>query len=303
MTTCVLVIDDSPDIHAILRPRLAREGLAIVSAMSGPEGLHIARQQRPALILLDLDMPGMDGFEALRLLMDDELTHSIPVIVISGSAVPQDKVRGLDMGAVDYVCKPFDHLELVARLRVALRTQRLLEMLAHRAQIDGLTGLWNREHFDRRLTESLASAQRRGTTLALALGDLDHFKSVNDDYGHRAGDAVLEGFADLLVQEVRESDLVFRFGGEEFALLFPETSIHDAAGVLDRIRTTLSKICWPMHKDRSITVSFGLTDRGVNGSWSADAWVEAADKALYAAKNAGRDRVVLAHGERLISAA
>lgn len=297
--TRVLAIDDSEDIHAILRARLEREGLVLESAASGAEGLAAVLADPPALILLDLGLPGMDGFEVLRHLKDNDRTHSIPVIVLSGSDDAKDKVRGLDMGAVDYVCKPFDHYELSARLRVALRTQRLLEMLARRAQIDGLTGLWNREHFDARLADALATSARHGAPLALAYGDLDHFKSVNDTYGHSAGDAVLEGFADILLGELREADVAFRLGGEEFALLLPDTTVEESIAVLERIRASLAGVCWPRHPDRAITCSFGVADRGVGGSWEPSAWMEAADKALYAAKNAGRDRVMIAHGEEI----
>lgn len=287
----ILVVDDSVDIHRILRARLSKESLDIVSATGGAEGLELSRNIGPSLILLDLDMPGMDGFEVLRLLKDETQTSDIPVIVLSGSHDSQDKVMGLDLGAVDYVCKPFDFYELIARVRCALRTQRLLEMLAKRAQIDGLTGLWNRAHFDLRFAEYLSGAQRYQQPLTLAMCDVDKFKSINDNHGHPAGDAVLQGVAEQFVRELRKSDVAFRFGGEEFAIILPKTTVRDASVVIDRLRLALAARHWPRHPERRITASFGLTQRGVDGSWDPAAWIEAADRALYAAKEGGRNRI------------
>jgi diguanylate cyclase (GGDEF)-like protein len=287
----VLVIDDSREVHRLLKARLRHEDLELIGAPSGRNGLELARSSRPAMILLDLDMPDMDGFEVMRRLKDDPATLNIPVIVLSGMQSAQDKVMAFDLGAVDYITKPFNLTELRVRVRSALRMHRLLRMLSQRAQIDGLTGLWNRAYFDRRWADELAGCVRHGRPLSLALMDVDHFKSVNDTYGHPAGDTVLQGLAKILQRECRQEDVACRYGGEEFALIMPDTPPADAANLCERIRHALGETCWPSHPERRVTVSIGLAGAAIVPDLPASRWIESADQNLYAAKKAGRDRV------------
>lgn len=261
--------------------------------MGGAEGLAEIKSHRPDLILLDLDMPGMDGFEVLRAIKDDSQTNHIPVIVLSGLASPEDKVSAFDLGAHDYIIKPFELTELRVRIRAALRLNFLLRMLAQRAQIDGLTGLWNRAYFDRRVQDEVARVQRHGGALSIAFFDADHFKSINDTFGHPAGDAVLQGIAELIQRESRQSDIACRYGGEEFVLIMPETSAQDAHAFCDRLRAGLEAIVWPRHPERKVTISIGVAGSNSASDITAAAWVETADKCLYAAKKGGRNRVVL----------
>jgi len=289
----LLLIDDSRDIHMLLRQRLRSESIEVVGAENGVDGLRLAAAIRPSVILLDLSMPVMDGFETLRRLKDDPATSQIPVIVLSGRDDAEDKVQGFDLGAIDYICKPFDMTELRARVRSAMRMSELMWMLAQRAQIDGLTGLWNRAYFDERLSSEIDTARRSGAKLALAICDLDHFKSLNDTHGHPAGDAVLEGFSGLLVDSLRKGDVACRYGGEEFAVILRNTDAVTAAGVLDRIRRKLSRTVWPKHPERAVTASFGVCDNASVSSEETAAWIDSADKALYQAKSLGRNRVVM----------
>ena len=194
----VLVIDDSVDVYRLLSARLKSEEFSIIGEQGGPEGIEVAKRDKPAVILLDLDMQGMDGFEVLRELKDDPATMHIPVMVLSAMQSRQDKVTAFDLGATDFICKPFDLVELRVRMRSAVRLSVLLQMLSQRAQIDGLTGLFNRAHFDSRWREEVSRCQRHGHDLSLAIMDIDRFKSVNDTYGHPAGDAVLRGLARVL---------------------------------------------------------------------------------------------------------
>jgi len=286
----ILIIDDAEDTHVLLRKKLGDGGYEVLSAYDGREGLSVARSTDVALILLDLDMPTMDGFEVLRELKDDESLMHTPVIVLSGSNNAQDMITGLELGAVDFVPKPFDFAELRARVRSALRIYKLMGMLAQRAQIDGLTGLWNRAHFDQQLSAEISDSRRSGRPLTLAFCDLDRFKSINDSYGHPAGDAVLEGFARILLSELRQHDLACRYGGEEFALILRNTSEAEAAVVLERIRARLESHSWPLHPERAVTASFGIA------SWIGEeegpvGLVARADAALYEAKSRGRNRV------------
>lgn len=289
----VLLIDDSVDVHRLLTARLRNEPMMLMGAESGAEGLRLAKEMVPAVVLLDLDMPEVDGFEVLRGLKDDPATVDIPVVVLSGLTASQDKVTAFDLGAIDYVTKPFDITELRVRVRSALRMHKLVTMLAQRAQIDGLTGLWNRAYFDHRWEEETSAVTRHGRALTIALIDLDHFKSVNDTYGHPAGDTVIQGLASIVAEECRSSDICCRYGGEEFVIIMPETAPDDAMILCERIRNALKEKHWSRHPNRQVTASFGVVGagEGASATLSQDEWLEKADKNLYKAKKAGRDRV------------
>jgi two-component system, cell cycle response regulator len=288
-TPMVQIIDDSAEVHRLLKARLRHEEINLTSAYSGAEGLSMAEAQRPALILLDLDMADMDGFEVLRRLKNETSTMDIPVIVLSGLHGAQDKVSAFDLGAVDYITKPFNLTELRVRVRSALRLHRLVQMLAQRAHIDGLTGLWNRAHFDKRWSEAVAESARHGRALSLAMMDVDHFKTVNDIFGHPAGDTVLQGLARVFERECRHEDIACRYGGEEFAMIMPETCPEDAARVCERIRVMIREMVWARHPDRNITLSIGIAGARKPGEISPERWLEVADRTLYSAKQSGRD--------------
>lgn len=289
----VLCVDDSQDVQRLLRARLKHEELELLPCLTGTDAVRLALDRLPALVLLDLDLPGIDGFEVLRMLKDNPATSQMPVIVISGLQSPQDKVTAFDLGAIDYITKPFELTELRVRVRSALRMHQLVQMLAQKAQIDGLTGLWNRAFFEKRLAEEHSRNDRSDRPLSIAMIDADHFKSINDTYGHPAGDAVLTGLARVIQRESRQSDVVCRYGGEEFVMLMPDTAPTDAHSVCDRIRQTLAGITWPRHPDRHVTVSIGVAGSARSTRLTPQQWVEAADKNLYAAKQGGRNRVVM----------
>lgn len=287
----VLLIDDCVDVYRLLSARLRSEVIDLEHAPDGDVGIAHAIEKPPAIILLDLEMPGKDGFEVLRELKDDKRTLDIPVIVLSGLSSPHDKVTAFDLGAVDYITKPFELTELRVRVRSALRLHRLMRMLAQKAQIDGLTGLWNRQYFDERLASEVSRVNRNPGPLSLALLDLDHFKSINDTYGHPAGDAVLQALAGLLQQSLREGDLACRYGGEEFAIIMPDTTPQTAKEVCDRIRTELEVMHWPRHPDRTVTTSMGVVGCDAGTAVAPADWVQRADEALYSSKTGGRNRV------------
>lgn len=292
----VLLIDDDQDVHRLVRARLRHEDLDLADASSGEEGLKAARARTPSVVLLDIDMPGMDGFSVLRALKNDPTTTNVPVIVVSGMSDCGDKVTAFDLGASDYVVKPFDFAELRARLRASLRLQRLLRLLADRAELDGLTGLGNRASFNRRFASEMAEAKRYNHPLSLAVLDVDFFKRVNDTFGHQAGDDVLVSFAKLLTKQCRASDIPCRFGGEEFVIIMTQTGAKDATVLLDRIRVALSETIFPRHPEHKVTVSAGVAgfDGGIPADVTAEQWIHAADQALYAAKRGGRNRIEIA---------
>ncbi|MBN4052760.1 diguanylate cyclase [Roseiflexus sp. AH-315-K22] len=289
----VLVIDDSKDVHRLLAARMRKEDYSFVSAYSGEEGLRLVAEVKPSIILLDLNMPEMDGFEVLRKIKEMPDLRDRPVIVISGRSSAQDKVVAFDLGAADYVTKPFDLMELRVRVRAALRVQNLLEMLSERAHVDGLTGLWNRSHFSSRWLEAVSAARRHDRPLSVAMFDADLFKSINDTLGHPAGDAVLQGIAKTLQRECRLTDIPCRYGGEEFTLIMPDTAPDDALLVCDRIRQAIFNIVWPRHPERYVTISVGVAGSVCGIDMEPDAWIEAADKAMYESKAKGRNRSTL----------
>jgi two-component system, cell cycle response regulator len=297
MSQTVLAIDDSPDIHRLLDVRLRPEGLVLHHALSAEEGLGMAGQLKPDLILLDVDLPLVTGFEVCQKLKDDPKTSEIPIIFLTGDQAVHTKVQGFDLGAIDYVTKPFEPAELRARVRAALRTKRFHDLLSARSHVDGLTGIWNRSYFNQRFGEEISAAQRYERHVSLIMLDLDGFKGLNDSYGHPFGDQVLQAVGSILHTFLRTTDAPCRFGGEEFALILTETDEAGAIISAERIRQQIAQCAFrPKDKHIEVTASFGvacstLFDRS---SLSVSRMVTAADDALYKAKHEGRNRVCTA---------
>jgi two-component system, cell cycle response regulator len=286
----ILIIDDSPDALAVAKARLAHEGHDILFAGGGKEGLEVVDRENPDLVLLDVDMPDMTGFEVCRRLKENAATCMTPVIFLSGSGGIDDKVKGLDLGAVDFVTKPFDAFELRARVRAALRTKHLQDLLRKYALIDPLTELPNRRALDERLQQEWARLLRYGGHLSVIMADIDHFKKVNDVFGHPVGDEVLRQVAHLLAKGCREADMPTRYGGEEFVIVTPETPPAAAVDFADRLRMDIGSQPLHIHGHTvDVTVSFGVA--GNEGQASPEGLVQAADEALYLAKSAGRNCV------------
>lgn len=289
----LLLIDDAPNIHRLLAVKLKDEGIDFLAALCGEEGLQLAGTHQPSLILLDITMPDIDGFEVLRRLKNDSATMEIPVIILSAARDSELKVKAFELGAMDYVCKPFDVPELRARIQSAIRLTRLMRLLEQRAQIDALTGLWNRAHMNKRLEAEINQATRNGTPLSFVMCDLDHFKKLNDSLGHPAGDLALQTFARILQEQLRDYDTPCRYGGEEFGLILPNTPVREAAVVCERIRKTAEETTWRKYPEMRITGSFGVTDHPVENREDFEGWIEAADRTLYRAKQEGRNRVLI----------
>lgn len=287
----ILAVDDSELMHRLLRTRLQLEQVEIHCALTGEEGLRLAAELQPEVMLLDIDLDGMDGFEVLQRLKENPRTRDIAVIFISASCETMDRVRCLDLGAVDFIPKPFEMAELKARVRSAIRVQQLLRMLSQRAQLDGLTALWNRAYFDQRLAAECAESKRHGKSVALVMCDIDHFKSVNDRFGHPFGDEVLALFASIL-SGGRASDIPCRYGGEEFGVILPATTLTEAVEVAERFRRTFEEHQWRRHPDLVLTASFGVAELALLPADATPADLLAqADTALYASKRSGRNRV------------
>ncbi|VVE38734.1 Phytochrome-like protein cph2 [Pandoraea morbifera] len=291
----VLVVDDAAINRQVLAD-LLRDDCTVILAKRGEQALALAAQHLPDLILLDVVMPEMTGYDVLRRLKGDPRTAAIAVVFTTGLDTPEDEEAGLTLGASDYITKPF-HLPVVrARVRLHLQLARQRRMLETMANVDGLTEIANRRYFDDRYAIEWAHASRDGKPLSVAILDIDYFKDFNDRAGHAMGDRVLQGVASILSREmVRATDLVARYGGEEFVLLMPGTEAEGAARFANRLREATSQWQMPlpglMDNDR-ITVSLGGATLQAGTPESAADLLKAADEHLYRAKREGRNRVV-----------
>jgi diguanylate cyclase (GGDEF)-like protein len=287
----ILLIDDDPLMAVLLESHLTDDPIDLLFACGGEAGLVAAAKHQPDLILLDVEMPELDGFEVCRRLKADPATSALQIVFLTGAASIEQKVRGWDLGAVDYVLKPFEPAELRARVRASLRTKALVDLLSRKAMLDGLTGLYNRAYFDRRLDESLALQTRGSCAFACLLVDIDHFKLINDRFGHPFGDRVLCGVAAAMSDTCRREDVLCRYGGEEFALLAPATVGGGAQKLAERLRAAVERIRFSHERERvRVTCSIGVGD--TTGGPCGDI-VATVDAALYDAKRAGRNRVVV----------
>jgi len=296
MNGTILIADDSMVVRAVLRRQLEADGHTVVEAVDGEEALAACREVRPDVVLLDVEMPVLDGHATLERLKADEDLRDIPVVFLTGRVDTADVVTGLRLGAHDYLRKPFEANELMARVSAALRTKWLQDELRARnaeldrvSRIDMLTGLYNRRHLDEHLRRTISAARRHGRNVGLLLADIDHFKLVNDQYGHLAGDAVLKEVAARLQATVRVEDALGRWGGEEFIAVLSETAADSTSVIAERMRQAIAEAPFTLGDGTRIpvTVSIGHT----SGADDAEALVHRADDALYAAKAAGRNRV------------
>ena len=297
----ILVAEDSALLRRMIGDVLRQQGWDVVEAGDGNAALDAARTLDPSVLLMAREMEGLDGLAVLDTLRADPRTADVPVVFVTGHTDARDLAEGLERGAHDYVRKPVDPVELVARIRTALRLRSLHDELARRnaeleklARTDVLTGLANRRHADDVLRATIASARRHGRTLSAVLIDIDRFKGVNDGHGHAAGDAVLREVALRLLAGLREEDTAARWGGEEFLLLLPDSP--DAGVVCERLRCAIAGRPIDVHGVLQLGVSASFGWAAWSGEETGEALVARADLALYAAKDGGRDRVVCADG-------
>jgi diguanylate cyclase (GGDEF)-like protein len=287
----ILVADDDHDAREALGMVLA-DDYQVLLAIDGKDAVQTAVAVRPDLVLMDLYMPRMDGLAALEAMRADPLTEDVPVILISARGDDLTRSRSLDLGAVDFLQKPFSARELKARIERTLRLTRRETHLQELARTDALTGLANLRAFRARLDEELKRARRYRTPLACVMVDMDHLKPINDEMGHAAGDAAIGAVAEVIRHELRETDFGARYGGDEFVLLLPHTSANDARVFAERVCARLREASLEVAGRRlPIGASFGIASLDEDLDDPGDALVRRADAALYAAKRAGRGRV------------
>lgn len=292
----LLVVDDDPDSLSIIAEALRWEGYGVKTAISGQEALEAIQNWSPDLILLDVNMPGMNGLETLKDLRHKE--RYVSVMFISGNTATEAVIAGLDAGADDYIPKPFDPLELLARVRTQLRIKDLNdqllaanERLKELVDTDDLTGLFNMRSVYQRLESELDRARRFGRQVCVVMMDMDHFKSVNDGHDHLFGSFVLSEVGGIIRNNIRSIDLGARYGGDEFMMILTETSPEGAMKFCERLGKAIAAKHFKNGTDEirlTCSIGFAVTPPGDNQT-DARGLVRTADHALYEAKRAGRN--------------
>lgn len=299
----VATVDDDPAIRRLITFYLGKQGYDTIECGSGEEAEEMLWGQYWDLAILDRRLPDMDGLELCRKIKAEERFRTRYVVVLTGKDEQEDKLEGFELGADDYVTKPFQPAELIARIRAARRIVELQkelvrtnERLEQLSITDGLTGVFNHRYFQEALAAEFEEAVRYDRPLSFTLIDLDYFKKVNDTYGHAAGDEVLKEISGRFQESIRGSDIVARYGGEEFAILMPQTDLEDARAFAEKIRGMVE--ARPVRTEEveiPVTVSVGVASIPHSKLVTPLEMVDAADKALYRAKENGRNQV---HWER-----
>ncbi|HEU4383248.1 MAG TPA: diguanylate cyclase, partial [Anaeromyxobacteraceae bacterium] len=306
----ILVVEDSRAQLERVVEVLAREGYEVLTASEGREGVKKAAADSPDLVLLDMVLPDMDGLEVLRILKAARGDQFLPVILLSVKSDLDSRVTGLRIGADDFLAKPFADAEVLARAAAMLRIKQLQDQLREAKKTmeklsieDGLTKLYNHRHFQEELRREFGRAQRYNDPLSLIMIDLDHFKDVNDRYGHPFGDKVLRETAALVKGSVRDHDLCARYGGEEIAVILPKTMMTGALSVAERMHRGMNQKVFEEERPQpragevppgaavKVTASFGVASYPSKDITSAELLVRYADEALYRAKREGRNAI------------
>jgi len=285
----ILVAEDDRFYRRILEKRLEAAGHHVTVVTDGSDAWEILQDDPPEVLLSDWMMPRMDGYELCRHVKDRNTLQGVYCVLLTAKDRVEDKVAALDGGADDYLVKPCDDKELLARVRTGLRVSRLYKRLEEASRRDGLTGLYNRRSFDERLFEEISRAQRYETPLSLVMIDLDHFKAINDNFGHVVGDEVLIDVAKRLDVRVRAGEVAVRFGGDEFAIILPNTDVEGAEVLARDVEACFAESSLPRDDvfPHGISASAGAAE--LKRGFGPKELIRAADLALYARK---KDRKV-----------
>jgi diguanylate cyclase (GGDEF)-like protein len=294
----VLVVQADDTERLFQRALFADAGLTVIEAATGAEALDFLATDRPDLVVLGRSLPDMDGLELLPRLKSSELDF-VPVLILSHRSETAERVRGLQLGADDYLARPCDPAELLARAKALLRNKlthdkirKLQVSLEQMVVSDPLTGLHNRRYLMDRLTQEMQRADRHGDPLAFAMIDLDGFKPINDQFGHVVGDKVLRAVGNAVARCVRVSDIAARYGGDEFAVILPQTPPEGAMRVVERVLRTISELTLQDSEGKSckVTASLGLAYYPTDDVETPEDLIHSADGALYGAKRSGKNR-------------
>jgi len=287
----VLIVDDNQTNSTFCERLLNKSGYETSICSSGEEALEFMTKNSPDLVLLDIVMPGIDGFQFCEQLKKNYRLKETPVIFLSAMNDEKSIINGFKCGGVDFITRPFRSQELLARTRTHIELKRAKEKLLRMAVTDELTGLFNRRYFMSRLHQEFERVRRYESIFTFIMIDIDFFKRINDTYGHLAGDCALRTAAEIMKKSLRLSDTVGRIGGEEFAILLPETEIIDGVEIAERLRKKIDESEIEFEgKSLKLTISAGVSDSDSNDT-TVDGVLQRADIALYRAKEEGRNRV------------
>ncbi len=287
----ILIVDDSAT-NLKLLAELLNKDYSVKVAKNGEQALELAQSQ-PDLILLDIIMPGISGYEVCRRLKNNPVTQNIPIIFITGKTDTDDEEKGLNLGAVDYITKPIRPAIVLARVKTQITLRKQYQQLRYLAMHDQLTGLFNRHYLERVAQDKMARSKRHKTPMSLIIMDIDHFKKVNDYYGHPGGDKVLVEFAQVIQHHCRTEDVPARIGGEEFVILLDHCDYQQALRKAENLRSVIENYQFQAAElaDLKITSSFGVAQL-LPEEHNYPELLKRADKALYQAKEQGRNQVV-----------
>ena len=288
----ILIVDDERHMLELLKYNFKKEGYDVSLASNGEEGLQIVKKEKPDLVISDIMMPKMNGFDFCKALRNEKEFDSIPFIFLTAKGQLPDKIAGLKTGADDYITKPFIPRELIEMVNTRFRRAQVYK---EKADTDDLTATYGRRAIKERLDEDVSRAKRLGVPLSLAFIDIDVFGKVNEEFGHPVGDVVLRDIANVIMQGVRQEDSVGRYGGEEFLVMMPATAVKEAYEIIENVRRNIENKKFNYQGkllDLKITVSIGLAWCPQDAE-DADKLISMADKALYLAKEAGRNKTMM----------
>lgn len=290
----VLIADDNQLNLRLLEDILADENFIVYKTDNGLPVLEMVRELKPDVVLLDIMMPGLDGLEVCKLLKGDSDIKNIPVIMVTAKTDGNDLKVALDNGAFDYIKKPVDEIEVIARVQSAIRFKDQQDQLMECATKDSLTGLFNHALLMELLEKELSKQQREAGNIAFVMLDVDYFKVVNDTYGHMAGNLVLKELSEIFMSSVRLGDIAGRYGGEEFGMVVSNTKKDAVISLCERIRKNVEDYDFDIgNKTIKITISMGIYFKSAEEDIHAVDMVQKADEALYRAKHSGRNRVAV----------
>ncbi|MCL2637288.1 MAG: diguanylate cyclase [Oscillospiraceae bacterium] len=291
----LLIIDDSPLNIAVLQ-RILGEDYQIYTAWNGIDGLKAAKEHEPDVIILDIIMPKMDGYQTIALLKEDVHLQNIPVIFITGLTDRNEEEKALALGGADFIVKPFNPAIVKLRVGSQIRILNYISQIERMGLVDSMTGIANRRGFDERLYSEWKRTIREEGEISILAIDIDFFKKYNDTYGHLNGDLVLKTIADVIAQTLkRPGDFAARWGGEEFIALLPDTDLKGATAIAEQVRANIEKTTVTLRDGRNTytTVSIGVNTQKPSADCCVDDFLHDADEALYKAKADGRNRVCL----------
>jgi diguanylate cyclase (GGDEF)-like protein len=285
----VLIVDDNPLNIKFLQTLFTSQSYRVYSAEDGLQACRLSKKIIPDIILLDIMMPVMNGFDACKRLKAMPETKNIPIIFLTSKADTKDILKGFKLGAVDYITKPFQYKILLARVSTHLKLKFARDILKKMAILDGLTQLYNHGYINKRLAQEISAAKRHSHPLSVFMFDLDHLKNINDTYGHSVGNNVFVKISATLKENMREEDIIGRYGGDEFLIILPNTRRQAGYKVAEHVRNMICQLEW-CHDKMKVTISGGIT--AMQKEKNADELIAKTDALLYQAKHNGRNSIV-----------